>query len=77
LIAFAGRAESVGWATFAGTTVVSTLIFDVRSTFTSTALANRASFSPSTAADPQRVVNFISVVAAPAGRSRSGRTAAR
>ncbi len=34
----------------------------VRSTFASAALANRASLSPSTAADPQRVVSFINVV---------------
>jgi hypothetical protein len=34
----------------------------VRSSFASAALANRASVHPSTAAVPQRVVNFISVV---------------
>jgi hypothetical protein len=34
----------------------------VRSSFASAALANKASFRPSTAALPQRVVSFISVV---------------
>ena len=60
--AFANRPESVGYDTLAGTTVVSTRIRVHRSTFASTAFANSASFSPSTAADPQRVVNFINVV---------------
>lgn len=34
----------------------------VRNSFASAALANNASLSPSTAADPHRVVSFISVV---------------
>ena len=34
----------------------------VRNTFASTALASKASFSPSTAALPHRVVSFINVV---------------
>ena len=34
----------------------------VRSSFASAALASNASFNPSTAAAPQRVVSFISVV---------------
>ena len=69
LIALASSPESVGYATFAGTTVVSTLIFDVRSTFASTAFASKASFSPSTTVEPQRVVSFISVVGCGTGWS--------
>ena len=42
--------------------MVSTRIRLVRSSFASAALASNASFSPSTAADPQRVVSFINVV---------------
>gem|GEM_PF-2004873 len=42
--------------------MVSTRILLVRSSFASAALANKASFNPSTAADPHRVVNFINVV---------------
>ena len=53
----------------AGTTVVSTLILVVRSTFASTAFASSASFNPSTAADPHRVVSFISVVGCGTGWS--------
>lgn len=45
-----------------GTTVVSTRILFVRSSSASAALANSASFNPSTAAAPHRVVSFISVV---------------
>jgi len=41
---------------------VSTRIRWVRSSFASAALANSASLSPSTAADPHRVVSFINVV---------------
>ena len=46
----------------AHTTVVSTRIRLVRSSFASAALANRVSLSPSTATDPHRVVSFINVV---------------
>jgi len=45
-----------------GTTVVSTRTRLVRNSFAAAALANSASFSPSTAAGPQRVVSFINVV---------------
>ncbi len=45
-----------------GTTVVSARNLVVRSTLASVALASSASFSPSTAAAPQRVVSFINVV---------------
>jgi hypothetical protein len=45
-----------------GTTVVSARNVVVRSTLASVALASSASFSPSTAAGPQRVVSFINVV---------------
>ena len=48
--------------TFAGTTVVSARNRLVRRTFASTALASNASFSPSMATVPQRVVSFINVV---------------
>ena len=37
-------------------------IFEVRTSFASTAFAINASFNPSTAAEPQRLVSFISVV---------------
>ena len=60
--ALANRPESVGYATFAGTTVVSARTRLVRNTFASTALTSNASFNPSTAALPHRVVSFISVV---------------
>ncbi len=69
LTALANSPESVGYATFAGTTVVSTRIRVQRSTFASTAFANRASFNPSTAAEPQRVVSFINVVGCGTGWS--------
>ena len=49
--------------------MVSTLILVVRSTFASTALASRASFNPSTTAEPHRVVSFISVVGCGTGWS--------
>jgi hypothetical protein len=62
LIALASSPESVGYPTLAGTTVVSTRILPVRSTFASTAFASSASFSPATAPDPHRVVSFINVV---------------
>ena len=42
--------------------MVSTRTRVVRSSFASAALATSASFSPSTTAAPQRVVNFISDV---------------
>ena len=45
-----------------GTTVVSARNLFVRSNLACAALASSASFNPSTAADPQRVVSFISVV---------------
>jgi len=48
--------------TFAGTTVVSARSRLVRNSFASAAFASSASFSPSTAAGPQRVVSFINVV---------------
>ena len=44
------------------TTVVSTRTLVQRSSFASAALASSASFNPSTATEPQRVVSFISVV---------------
>jgi hypothetical protein len=46
----------------AATTVVSTRIRLVRSSFAAAAVASSASWSPSNAADPHRVVSFISVV---------------
>jgi len=46
----------------AATTVVSTRIRLVRCSFAPAALANRVSLSPSTTADPHRVVSFINVV---------------
>jgi hypothetical protein len=46
----------------AGTTVVSTRTREMRNSFASAALASSASFNPSTAALPHRVVNFINVV---------------
>jgi hypothetical protein len=58
----ASSPESVGYATFDGTTVVSSRTRWQRSSFASAALANNASFSPSTATDPHRVVSFINVV---------------
>ena len=58
----ANSPESVGYAALAGTTVVSTRNRAVRSTLPSTALASNASFSPSTAVAPHRVVSFINVV---------------
>lgn len=42
--------------------MVSTRTLLVRTSFASAALASSTSFNPSTAADPQRVVSFISVV---------------
>jgi hypothetical protein len=67
--AFANSPESVGYATFDVTTVVSTRIRVQRSSFASAALASRASFNPSTAAEPHRVVNFINVVGCGTGWS--------
>ena len=49
--------------------MVSTRIRLVRSSFASAALASSASFSPSTAAEPQRVVSFINVVGCGTGPS--------
>jgi hypothetical protein len=46
----------------AATPVVSTRIRVVRNSFASAALASSTSLSPSTAADPHRVVSFINVV---------------
>jgi len=60
--ALASRPESVGYDTFAGITVVSARTRLVRNNFASTALASSASFSPSTAVLPHRVVSFINVV---------------
>jgi hypothetical protein len=72
------RRGVVGDATFDGTTVLSTRIRLQRSTFASTAFANRARFNPSTApTHTGRSASSTSWGAAPAGRSRSGRTAAR
>jgi hypothetical protein len=45
-----------------GSTVVSARNRCVRSSLASAALANSASFDPSTAAEPHRVVSFINVV---------------
>jgi hypothetical protein len=53
----------------AGTTVVSTRIRVQRTSFASTAFATRASFNPSTADDPHRVVSFINVVGCGTGWS--------
>src|SRR6478735_2102554 len=61
-VALASRPESVGYVTFAGTTVVSARTRLVRNTFASAALASSASFSPFTAVLPHRVVSFINVV---------------
>ena len=61
-IALASRPESVGYATFAGTTVVSARTRLVRNTFASAAFASNASFNPFTAVLPHRVVSFINVV---------------
>ena len=61
-IALASKPESVGYDTFAGTTVVSARTRLVRNTFPSAALASSASFSPLTAVLPHRVVSFINVV---------------
>jgi hypothetical protein len=61
-IPLASSPESVGYPTSASTTVVSARTLLVRSSFASAALANSASLSPSTAADPHRVVSFINVV---------------
>jgi hypothetical protein len=60
--AFASNPESVGYATFDGTSVVSTRTRVQRSSFAAAAFANNASFSPSTAVEPHRVVSFINVV---------------
>ena len=60
--ALASNPESVGYATFAGTTVVSARTRFVRTTFASTALASSTRFNPSTAVDPHLVVSLISVV---------------
>jgi hypothetical protein len=60
-----------------GATVVSARTLLVRSSRACAALANSASFNPSTAAEPQRVVNFINVVGCGTDPSNgSGRTAA-
>ena len=67
--ALANKPESVGYATFAETTVVSTRIRVHRSSFASAAFANRASFNPSTAAEPHRAVSFIRVVGCGTGWS--------
>jgi hypothetical protein len=58
----ASNPESVGYATLASTTVVSARTRVTLRTFAAAALANNASFSPSTASVPQRVVIFINVV---------------
>ena len=49
-------------STFAQITVVSVRTRAVRSSLPPAAFAHSASFSPATAASPQRVVSFISVV---------------
>jgi hypothetical protein len=49
--------------------VVSTRTRAQRSSFASAALASSASFNPATAADPYRVVSFISVVGCGTGWS--------
>ena len=49
--------------------MVSTRTREQRNTFASAALANNASFSPSTAAEPHRLVSFIRVVGCGTGRS--------
>ena len=54
--------KSVGHDTFAGITLVSARTRCVRSSLASAALASNASFNPSTAVAPQRVVSFINVV---------------
>ena len=54
--------KSVGYDTFAGITLVSARTRCVRSRLASAALASNASFNPSTAVTPQRVVSFINVV---------------
>jgi hypothetical protein len=58
----ANSPESDGYATLASTTVVSARTRFNFNTRASTALAMRASFRPSTARWPQRVVIFINVV---------------
>jgi hypothetical protein len=58
----ASSPESVGYATFASTTVVSARTLLVLRTLAEAALASSASLSPSTALAPQRVVIFINVV---------------
>ena len=60
--ALAASPESVGYATFAGITVVSAGTRAVRSSLFPAAFAHSASFSPATAPSPHRVVSFISVV---------------
>ena len=70
--------ESDGYATLASTTVVSARTRFVFNTLASTALASNASFNPSTARSPQRVVIFINVVGCGTPhRAGSDRTAAR
>jgi hypothetical protein len=60
--ALASRPESVGYFTFAGTTVVSAPTFPVFTTRASTAVASNYSLSAATTESPHRVVIFISVV---------------
>ena len=71
----ASNPESVGYATSASTTVVSARTRVTLSTLAAAALATNASFSPSTASGPQRVVICINVVgcgtAAPSGIERT------
>jgi hypothetical protein len=50
--------------------VVSTRTRVQRSSFASAALASNASFNPSTATEPQRVVSFINVVGCGTGCSK-------
>jgi L-asparagine transporter-like permease len=72
----ASNPESVGYDTFAHTTVVSTRIRLVRNSFCSAALASSVSFKPATAAAPHRVVSFINVVGCgtdPSNRIRQNR----
>src|SRR4051794_28187140 len=72
----ANNPESVGYATFASTTVVSARTRSKRTTLFSAALASNASFNWFTAVSPQRAVIFNSVVGcgtgAPTGGGRSG-----
>jgi hypothetical protein len=60
--ALASKPESVGYATSAGTTVVSARNWVVRSSLACAAFSSSASLYPATAASPQRVISFINVV---------------